>query len=86
MKIPPKVTNNIKILKVHPSSPAIDPGSNVRIRLAQNASKKESESESCGEILNKTAINEATIIMENDAMPKNNIIELIPLENKQSIL
>jgi hypothetical protein len=58
----------------------------VRIRLAQNASKKESESEFCGAIWNNTAITEAIRIMENEAMPKNNIIALIPLENKQSIL
>jgi len=86
MKIPPKVTNNIKILKVHPSSPAIDPASNVLIRLAQNASKKESESEFCGATWNNTAIIEAIIIIENDAMPKKKTIALIPLENKQSIL
>jgi len=32
-----------------------------------------------------TAINEARIIMESDAIPKNNIIALMPLENKMSI-
>jgi len=85
-KIPPKVTNNIKILKAHPSSPPIVPGSNVLIRLAQNASKKESESEFCGAIWNKTAIVEARIMMEIDAIPKKNIIALMPLENKMSIL
>jgi len=86
MKIPPKVTNNIKILKAHPSSPPIVPGSNVLIRLAQNASKKESESEFWGAMWNKTAIIEARIIMETDAMAKNNIIALMPFENKVSIL
>jgi len=80
------VTSNIKILKGHPSSPPIVPASNVLIKLAQNASKKDNDSEFCGAIWNDTAITEARTIIEIDAMPKNNIIALMPLENKQSSL
>ena len=86
MKIPPIVTRNAIIRKVHPESPPIVPGSKVLIRLSQAPSIKFNSSSPSGLIASKLMTAAATMTIKREVIPSNEIIARVPLLIKLSNL